>query len=218
MALKTVIETIDGLDEAIAQLYTKTDTGFILALDGIDDHPDVKGLKGAYAAEKAKRDAAKAKEAALEAQIAELQQGKPDEAAILKLRQQLETERDKWKGEAETALQRLTAVTRDRPLNEALTGAGITEPAFVKAATAMLGSSVKMEGDKPFVDSDLGPVDLATFVKRWASGEGAAFVSKPQGGGARSGDGGSAIKVTGNLAGSKDERLAALKARFPDLG
>ena len=218
MGLKTVIETTEGLDETIASLYTETENGFILNVEGIDDHPDVKGLKGAYAAEKAKREASKQKEAALEAQIAELQKGKPDEAAILKLRQELEAERDKWKGEAETALSQLTAATRDRSLNEALTSAGITEPAFVKAATAMLGGMVKMEGDKPFVDSDLGPVDLATFVKKWSAGEGSAFVSKPQGGGAKGGDGGSNIKPSGNLAGSKEERIAALKKQFPDLG
>lgn len=217
MPLKTVIETTEGLDETVAQFYTETENGFILNIEGIDDHPDVKGLKGAYAAEKAKREASKQKEAALEAQIAEMQKGKPDEAAILKLRQELEAERDKWKGEAETALTRLTAVTRDRQLSEALSAVGITEPAFVKAATALLGSQVKMDGDKAVIESDLGPVDLPTFLKRWTASEGAAFVQKPTGGGAKGGDGGSTIKPSGNLAGSKAERQAALKARFPGL-
>lgn len=217
MPLKTVIETTEGLDEAIAQLYTETEGGFILDIEGIDDHPDVKGLKGAYAAEKAKREAFKEKEAALEAQIAELQKGKPDEAAILKLRQELEAERDKFKGEAETYRNQLTAVTRDRQLSEALTAVGITEPAFVKAATAMLGAQVKMDGDKAVIDSDLGPVDLPTYLKRWTASEGAAFVQKPQGGGAKGGDGGSTIKPSGSLTGSKEERKAALKARFPGL-
>lgn len=218
MPLKTVIETIEGLDETVAQFYTETETGFVLNVEGIDDHPDVKGLKGAYAAEKAKREAFKTKEAALEAQIAELQKGKPDEAAILKLRQELEQERDKWKGEAETAMSRLTAVTRDRQLQEALTSVGITEPAFVKAATALLGSQVKMDGDSAVIESDLGPVDLPTFLKRWTASEGAAFVQKPMGGGAKGGDGSSNIKPSGNLAGNKNDRVAALKTRFPDLG
>lgn len=190
MPLKTVIETTDGLDEAVAQLYVQTENGFVLDVEGIDDHPDVKGLKGAYAATKQKVDASKQTQAQLEAQIAELQKGKPDEAAILKLRQELESERDKLKGELESERAARLSITRDRALNEALTGAGINEPAFVKAATAMLGALVKMEGDRPFVDSDLGPVELPVYIKKWAASEGSAFVTKPQGMGAKSGNGG----------------------------
>lgn len=216
MPLKTVIETIEGLDEPIAQLYVQTENGFVLDVEGIDDHPDVKGLKGAYAATKQKVDASKQTQAQLEAQIAELQKGKPDEAAILKLRQELEAERDKLKSELESERAARLAITRDRALNEALTFAGITKPAFVKAATAMLGSQVKMEGDKPFVDSDLGPVELPTFIKKWAASEGSEFVTPPQGGGVKGSEGGSK-KPAGNLAGSKEERVAALKAKFPDL-
>ena len=43
MALKTVIETTDGLDEAIAALYTETDGKFVLQIEGVDDHPEVAG-------------------------------------------------------------------------------------------------------------------------------------------------------------------------------
>ena len=192
MPLKTVIETTEGLDEAVAQLYVQTENGFVLDVEGIDDHPDVKGLKGAYAATKQKVDASKQTQAQLEAQIAELQKGKPDEAAILKLRQELEAERDRLKGELESERAARLSITRDRALSEALTSAGINEAAFVKAATAMLGGMVKMEGDRPFVDSDLGPVELPTYIKKWAASEGSAFVTKPQGMGAKSGNGGAA--------------------------
>ena len=64
----------------------------------------------------------------------------------------------------------------------------------------------------------MGPKTLGDYVKAWAASEGAAFVTKPQGAGVRSGDGnGNPTATKGNLGGSKEERLAALKARFPDL-
>ncbi len=65
MALKAVLENLDGLDEALHALYTKTDNGFVLDLDGIDDHPATKGLKVVMEDQKKKtKDAnAKAKEA-----------------------------------------------------------------------------------------------------------------------------------------------------------
>lgn len=44
MSLKTVVTSLDGLSEEIAQLYTKDGDNYILSVDGIDDHPTVKGL------------------------------------------------------------------------------------------------------------------------------------------------------------------------------
>ncbi len=45
MALRTVISKLDDVDEALRGLYRETDSGFILDLEGVDDHPDVKGMK-----------------------------------------------------------------------------------------------------------------------------------------------------------------------------
>jgi len=46
VALKTVLESIDDLPEEVKKHYTKGDDGkFYLAAEGIDDHPDVIGLK-----------------------------------------------------------------------------------------------------------------------------------------------------------------------------
>lgn len=50
MKLKTVVSSLDGLSEEIAQLYTKSGDNYVLALDGLDDHPDVKGLSNAVKA------------------------------------------------------------------------------------------------------------------------------------------------------------------------
>jgi hypothetical protein len=40
------------------------------------------------------------------------------------------------------------------------------------------------------VETDMGPTPVGDYIKRWAAGEGAAFVAAPQGGGAKGGDGG----------------------------
>jgi len=45
MALKTVISKLDDVDEALRGLYRETDNGFILDIEGVDEHPDVKGMK-----------------------------------------------------------------------------------------------------------------------------------------------------------------------------
>jgi hypothetical protein len=83
----------------------------------------------------------------------------------------------------------------------------------------MLAGMVKLGDDgTAYVEqaNGMGPKLLPDYVKQWAASEGAAFVAKPQGAGAKGGDGKTA-KVAGNLAGTREERIAALKAKFPDL-
>ncbi len=45
MALRTVISKLEDVDEALRSLYRETNNGFILDLEGVDEHPDVKGMK-----------------------------------------------------------------------------------------------------------------------------------------------------------------------------
>ena len=59
MAVKMIVDTLEGLDEPIAQLYSKGEDGkYRLGVDGIED---TTGLKKALAAEKAEREALKQK-------------------------------------------------------------------------------------------------------------------------------------------------------------
>lgn len=45
MALKAVLDSLDGVDESVAQFYEQGDDGkFRLALDGVESHPAVLGL------------------------------------------------------------------------------------------------------------------------------------------------------------------------------
>lgn len=219
MALKTVIESTDGLDEAIAALYTEVDGKFILDIEGVDDHPEVANLRNAYARTKEDREKAKKDAADLKARIADLEKGAPDTAATQAKLAELEGKLAEAEARAGEWQGKYTGATRDQSLQSALQGVGITEPTFIKAATAMLAGSVKLADDgTAFVESSMGPKTLGDFVKGWASSEGAAFVTKPQGAGVKGGEGsGNPTTPKGNLAGNKEERQAALKARFPDL-
>lgn len=195
MALKTVVETLDGIDDAVKALYAETDGRFILQVEGVDLHPDVANLKNAYERTKADKTTGAAKVAALEAQIAELAKGKPDEAATIAKMKSLEDKIEAITGERDALTGKLTGVTRDRALSDALLGAGIKNPTFLKAAQAMLAGSVKMDGETAIVETPMGPKLLADHVKAWASSEGKDFVTPASGGSAHGNEGGTADKT-----------------------
>lgn len=215
--LKTVVDTLDGLDEAVKPFYAEAEGKFVLQIEGVDAHPDVVNLKTAYERVKGDKEAAKAAEKKAKDDLAAALKDKPDADALVKLRDEMEgkiaaltTERDDLSG-------KLTRTTRDRQLQEALQAVNVTEPAFVKAATAMLAGSVKMDGDKAIVETDMGPLGIADHVKRWVASEGKAFVTPPSGGDAKS-KGNGAGKITGNMGGTAEERTAAIKAKMDSGG
>lgn len=218
MAIKTVLETLQGVDDAFKSLYIEQDGKFVLDVEGVDDHPDVANLKSAYARTKSDREAAKGEATALKAKIAELEKGAPDTAAtqakLSALQEQLQAAEAKA-GDWQT---KYTSITRDQALASALQSAGIINPTFLKAATTMLAGQVKLGDDgTAYVESGMGPKVLADFVKGWAASEGKDFVTPPSGGGARGSERPSGITDKGDFGGSKQERAAAIKARFPDL-
>lgn len=208
--LKTVLDNLDGVDDAVKAFYAEKDGKFVLQIEGIEAHPEIATLKNAYERVKADKAALKVDADKAKADLAEALKGKPDEAALLQLRQQLEAERDQWKVKAEDAQGKLTGVTRDQQLQEALRAASITEPTFIRAATAMLAGSVKMDGDKAIVETDMGPLGIAEHVKRWAASEGKVFVTPAQGGGAQGSQGQSGNKKPEEM--NAQERAALLKS------
>ena len=216
--LKAVLDTLEGVDDAVKPFYVEANGKFALAVEGVDDHPEVANLRNAYARTKADKDAAKGEAAALKTQIAELQKGSPDTAAtqakLAQLQEQLAEATAKageWQG-------KFVGVTRDRTLQEALQAAGIVNPTYVKAATSMLSAQVKLGDDgTAYVDTAMGPKVLSDYVRAWASSEGKDFVAPPSGGGAGGSKGGGGALPKGNLGGSQADRLAAIKSKFPDL-
>lgn len=210
--LKTTIESLEGISENLHELYEETDDGFVLKLSGIDDHPDVSGLKRAYQAEKDKRKQAEEKVKALPAdfdadQWEKVKSGKAKEEDLIALRKQLEAERDEWKGKAQSLEQQTYKLTVNQQLDDVLKDAGITNPTYQKAARALLSDGIQVKDGKAVVDTDMGPMPLAEHVKRWVSSEGKAFVEQPKGGGASGG------KATTKRVGLDDFKAMGSDAR-----
>ena len=52
MAIKALLKTLDGLDESIKSLYVKRDDAYVLDVDDVDSHPNVRGLVSTLAKQK----------------------------------------------------------------------------------------------------------------------------------------------------------------------
>lgn len=202
MALKTLLETLDGVDDSIKSLYAEKDGKFYLQIEGIDAHPDVVNLKSAYERVKAdkataiqERDALKAKAEGLPADFdAEVwkraKEGKPDDAALIRLRGELEGKLTAAEAKANEAEGKLKRFAVERDLSDALTKAGITDLGLSKGARAMLAGMVKASDDgKAIVETDMGPIGIGDYVARWAASEGKAYVTAANGGGRGGNDG-----------------------------
>jgi len=73
MPLQMIRENLDGLDEPIAALYTETEDGnFVLDVTGVDDHPEVGGLKSALERQKDTNKKLREKAEKLERQVGDL--------------------------------------------------------------------------------------------------------------------------------------------------
>lgn len=214
MGLKVVLDTLDGLDEATQSFYAEKEGAYVLDLEGVDNHPDVANLRNAYQAEKAKRQEQGKKLETTQARLAELEAKpnptKADDAEILKLREALEGERDQWKTKATELEGTVYKLTVENQLDAALRDAGVADPGLAMGAKALLQGKIKVADGKPVAETDMGPIALSEYVKRWASSDGAAYVSKPSGGGAggSKGGGAGAQKRSGMSAAEKAAYLA----------
>ena len=220
MPLKAVIETLDDLNEEHRALYVEQDGVFVLDIEDIKVHPGTKPLQ--VALERLKGEKAETQTKLTDA-LAKLEAKpnptKADEAEMIHLRETLEAERDAATAKAAALEKQVFGLTVESQLETHLRESGITESAFLRAAKRELVDLVKVVDGKAVVQTaDVGDFSLSEYVKRYTSTEGAAFVSKPQGLGTMGGDiTGNPTPPKGNLAGSKEERQAAIKARFPDL-
>lgn len=214
MALKAFLETLDGVDDAVKPFYTENDGKFVLAVEDVDNHPEVANLKSAYEKTKADKEKAKTDAKNLAARIAELEKGAPDTAATQAKITQLQEQLAEALGKVTDLSGKLTGVTRDRALTDALAAAGVTNPTFLKASQALLSGSVKMgEDGTAYVETGMGPKVLADFVKSWTAGEGKAFVTPPAGGGGGGNDKGAGAGKTVS-ARDLEDKSPAEKAKF----
>lgn len=207
--LKTVIESLDGVDDAVQPFYTQADDGsYVLQVEGVDQHPDVANLKSAYERTKADKKTAAEERDALKAKVAGLPEdfdpkeweklkkgGQADPQELVQLRQTLEAERDDWRGKYQDLEGQTRKMTVERTLAETLAAQGVTNPTYQKAAAALLTPKAQLdEKGRAVVDTDMGPMPLADHVKRWVASEGKDFVTPPSGGGAKGNDRGAGAK------------------------
>jgi hypothetical protein len=191
MPLKTVIDTLDGLDEPIAALYAEADGKFVLQLDDIESHPALDGLRVTIPK---LRDEVKGRDAQIKdmkARIAEFEKGAPDTAAAQAQLSAMQEQLESLKGEAGNWREKYLGKTRDQALAGELQSAGIIDPLYLEAATVLVRDKVKVDdAGNVYAEGDMGqPKLLSDFVKSFVAGKGAKFVEPAKGGGAKEGDG-----------------------------
>jgi hypothetical protein len=136
-----------------------------------------------------------------------------------KLEAKLTKERDDAKAETQQAVKKYNDKVVEVELGQELTAAGVTNPAFHKAALTLVRTSNEIEiSDDGKMSVNGNP--LNDFVKSWAgSDEGKSFIQNGNGGGGAGPTpqrpGGQ--QVTGNMGGTAEERKAAIAERFPEL-
>lgn len=75
MGIKAVLESADDVPEAMKDFYKEEKGKFVLDVEGIDDHPKVRGVITANRANVAKRDEYKSKVDELETRLSEIPEG-----------------------------------------------------------------------------------------------------------------------------------------------
>lgn len=256
MGLKSIYSSADDVPAEHKDFYKEDGDKFVLDVEGIDDHPKVRGVITANRENVKKRDEFKAKVAELEGKLAEIPEGfDAEEYLALRAKAGDSGDPDKKKAEDEHLQsqrqlyeQRIANLTkkhetdlaalneqiseRDGFIDRSVAEAGLktslldvgVDPELLDGALAYLKPSVKVQRSddgsrKAIVETDLGEIAVPEFVKDWAQSKGKAFLSKPTGPSPEGNNGGGrgSKLPAGNFGGDKSERVAALKAKFPEL-
>ncbi|WP_434676218.1 hypothetical protein [Pseudomonas sp. D3-10] len=231
--LKFQLDSLEGVDESVRELYTEKDGKFILGIEGLPQQEDVSGLKSKVQELLDEKKAAEKK--AREAE--ELARTEREEAArksgnVEELEKSWSEKYSKREAELSAMLEqeRGTLTTQIRDLTVGRTATDIASAlAIPGSAKALLPHierrlSVEQRDGKPVVVvlDQQGKLSAATLDELKAEfANDVAFApliagSKASGGGAAgAGKGGGAAK--GNIGGNKTERTAAIASKFPDL-
>ena len=188
-------EIYNDLPEAVQQLYGEPDNdgNRIAQIEGLDQHPDKRGLLSAYDAVKADREAQKQKASKLEAELtkASAQGAKAKEAASNEYEGKLSAMEAALKEAQQNAENQRQALERQQimtALDLELQRNNVTSPGLRRAAVADLIGKASLSEGKVVVD-DGYPKPVGEFIAAWSSSDGADFVSQPTGGGAKPGNG-----------------------------
>lgn len=248
MALKAVVADLSEVDESLHEHYTEKDGSFYLSLDDFGKHPGAVTLKATLNRVNKDKETLAAKVTELEGKVEGLPEdfdadewarlragegGKPDEA-IQALKDQHARAVEQLKAKHKTDIDTIAAqvaerdgyidrTTRNDELRKALRDVGVDMDQHEDVLLDHLGGKVKVQraddGNRTaIVETDLGDVPVADFVKEWASSKGKAYLGKaPQmdaNGGNPKRPGGAA---GGDFGGDKAARVKALAAKFPEL-
>ncbi len=248
MALKAVLDSLDGIDESLHEHYTEKDGGYYLNLEDFGKHPGAVTLKTTLNKVNKDKDALAAKVTELEGKVEGLPEdfdadewarlkagdgGKPDEAIqALKDQHARAVETLKAKHAKDLADKDMIIGERDGYIDRTLIDGGLKDalldvgvnPDLMDGALASLRGSVKVQkaddGSRAaIVETDLGDVPVADFVKEWAGAKGKAYLGKATGPGGEGNNGGrGGIKTQGgDFGGDKNARTKAIASKFPEL-
>lgn len=202
MPLPIMVEDQTQVPEGMQDYYQESEDGkFILAVDDVDNHPNVSGLKSAYQKEKEKRqqvakqrDAFKHRAELLPEDIDEerLQQvldkmnagdddppdkNKPDPAKIkADIEKRFQKQLDDLNEGVKSKDQKIRRLVIDNGLTGALAKNKVTNPTFQRAAKRLLEDQIKVSetedgGVVATVETDMGEVSLDQFVQNWTAGD-----------------------------------------------
>lgn len=218
MALKTIVDSLDAVEEQYRDLYTEQDGSFVLDIEGVENHPGAKSLKAALDRVRAEKRAATEKLTAVEQRLeglpddfdAEAYQSLEARAAGSdpeKLDERLDRQRaadkakyDKDMADREKRIEKLDKALRrvmvDEGLTKALLDAGVSKE-HLRGAKALLKEEGKIrlvEDDGEYhVYADDGideRTPLTKFVGDWTgTDEGKSYVAKASGSDAKGGQG-----------------------------
>lgn len=209
MKLKAILDSLDGLDEALKAAYTEKDGKFVLNIEGYDNHPEVQGLKNSLKVLREEKKTADTQLTELKEKFSSLPEDftveeyhRMKDAGTGDIDRKLDAQRERLTKEKETAVSkanterdtyksRVEKLLTESTINAAIAEANITNPPMQKAVRAMFQSQVKVdyEGEEAVVTIDNLPV--ADKIKAWAgTEEGKYFVAAPGSGGGGSGGSG----------------------------
>lgn len=104
----------------------------------------------------------------------------------------------------------LKNLTLENSLNEHLSKIGV-KPEYMTAAKALLEKNAKVDENGVLI----GDKSIGDFISEWSNNDGKVFINAPaNSGGGSQGSNGTGANLTGNLAGTKAEQEAYIRAKF----
>lgn len=242
MALKTVYESEDQIPAEVKGLYAESDGRYVLDLEDIDAHPKVRGVVTANKENAAKAKARFEELEAVRKKMEALPEdfdpeewvrlkssaGKPDEQIAALREQHAKTLREtqtKYQQEREQLLAQLNErdafidnQTLRSALDSAIDAAGF-DPQHKPMLSKYLADNIKVKRSEDgkrvaYVETDLGDIGVHEYVTSFAAKEGKAYLAKAAGPAATGGGYPRGGAASGNMGGSREERKAAIAAKF----